>query len=158
MEFLLTSHTELLLNCEKTQLCMGHIVILSFLLFLWSVRKYKTCNWHGLISYIYFLTWSEYFFLSFFLFSFQFSFCFLVSNLCVCTDLTKLTWPYWQFKIILAQITLFFNGQKRRRGRPLWLTLLGVIIEAPSLENVGLSYNYYGRGITTNLTLAPRKS
>ena len=45
MEFLLTSHTELLSNCERTQLCMGHIVILSFLLFLWSVSKYKTCNW-----------------------------------------------------------------------------------------------------------------
>ena len=45
MEFLLTSHTELLSNCEKTQLCMGHIFILSFLLFLWSVSKYKTCNW-----------------------------------------------------------------------------------------------------------------
>ena len=96
MEFQLTSHTVLLLNCEKTQPCMGHIVILSFLLFLWSVSKYKTCNWHGL-SYIYFLTWSEYFF---FFFSFQFSFCFLVSHL------TKLIWPYWRFKIILAQITL----------------------------------------------------
>ena len=67
MKFLLTSHTELLLNCEKTQLCMGHIVILSFLLFLWSVSKYKTCNWHEL-SYIYFLTCLEHFFLSFFLF------------------------------------------------------------------------------------------
>ena len=45
MEFLLTSHTELLSSCGKTQLCMGHIVILSFLIFLWSVSKYKTCNW-----------------------------------------------------------------------------------------------------------------
>ena len=53
MEFLLidTSHTEVLLNCEKTQICMGHIVILSFLLFLWLVSKYKTCNSHEL-SYI----------------------------------------------------------------------------------------------------------
>ena len=48
MEFQLTSHTVLLLNCEKTQPCMGHIVILSFILFLWSVSKYKICNWHEL--------------------------------------------------------------------------------------------------------------
>ena len=102
MEFLLTSHTELLLNCEKTQLCMGHIVIPSFLLFSWSVSKYKTCNWHEL-SYIYFLTWAEYFF---FFFSFQIFLLFSGLRIMCCKDLTKLTWPYRLFKIILAQITL----------------------------------------------------